>query len=269
MLLLLRVQGTHEILPRVIQQARCVQLPLLMWCMTPPEGRQNLGHLVPAIESAYRALEAIDCMQGGFAASNDVDGSEDNCESFRIRARETESGLQQLRDTLAALSRALHCVPQLGTSIEGNSGSDAAGDDLGAVAVAACSRMLSDGIYSVAQGRGLLRQIISGTCEDITHAIASVDSSSAAAAVASASAATFSSALESERSARAAADIKVALLQRECQNMRDHEGRSLAAAAAASSSINTQLQSMTSEMALLQVIFFFAQTAGMSLKQGL
>ena len=235
-----------------MQQVRSVQLPLLLRCIN-VRGHEILGHLVPAVESALRVLEAVDSMQEGCVSSSVADGG--SClDAVCDRASDAESALQQLRDTLAALNRAVHHVPQPAAAIESSSGNEGLCDDAAASTVAASSFLLNDGNYSVQQGGGLLKHLVLGTCEIVTQAVASIDASSAAAAAASASAATFSSALESERSSRAAADIKVAQLQRECQNLRDEVARLAATADVASSGSSAHIQRLTSEMALLQVI---------------
>ena len=234
-LLLLRIPGDVEMLPRVLQHAQALQLPLTLRSMTRSGKSESIAHFAPVLEIAYRSLYII--------CGDDVDDTQCPCNADFV--------VQQLRDTLAALNHALQIGHPPVTAI-GSDDNNYIPHVIGQTVAAASKLLFADDDYA-GDHRSWLGSLVNGMREDITQSISSIDAFSTAAEVASASAANLSLLLESENNARAAADIKAALLQRECHNLKDELRRSVESAAASSSSSAMQLQLMASEIAQLQV----------------
>jgi hypothetical protein len=238
-LLLLRNQADDDLLLRVLHQAQALQLPLMLRLMTQSGESKSISHCVPLLDTAYRSL----CSNHGGNLDN---GTKSPCDS--------EVGMQQLRDVLAALNHALHLVPQPVSAV-GSYGVISDPFDITGHFVAAASKMLMADDDNAAMHGSWLQLLICEMRESLDQAMTSIDATSAAAEIATASVATLSLLLESEKNARAAADIKGALLQRECQKLKDEIGRLLESAAASSSSSEAQLQLMVSEVSQLKVTF--------------
>jgi hypothetical protein len=222
-------------LRRVLHQAQCLQLPLLLRSITNAKGLAALDHFVPLFDVALRHLENTCCS---------------NTDPIAI-LRDSEFALQQLRDAVAALSYALRVVPLQMDADDDKLGTP--GNVLGVTASAFSGTLIKDASDSVEYGVCFLGRLVSRVRVDLEHAVNSVSASKAAASSMCESLADLSSSLEIERSAHAAADIKAALLQRECQNLRDELARAFSIAAAESSSSKAQLQLMSSQMSSIQV----------------
>lgn len=234
-LVLLHFRSDSGMLRRVLHQAQCLQLPLLLRSMTNTKGLAALDHLVPLFDVALRHLENTCC-----------------CNTDPITMlRDSEFALQQLRDAVAALSYALCVVPLQNDADDDQLGTP--GNIHGASVSAFSGTLIKDATDTVEYGVCFLGQLVSRVRDDLEHAMNSVSASKAAASSMSESVAALSSSLEIERNARAAADIKAAILQRECQNLRDGLARAFDIAAAESSSSKAQLQLMSSQMSSLQV----------------
>jgi hypothetical protein len=228
-------------LPRVLQYAHDLQLPLLLCSMTQSRGPENASEFVLSLDVAYRSLEII---YGHHSESP-------------IGLCNAEIELQTLRDTLGALSHALHLVPRLASAIGSVDDVTIPQDTVG-LFVAATSEILIRNDDHAANRGVCLDNLVSDMREELIRATTSIDASLAAAAIASANAESLSISLENEKSARSAADTKCNLLQRECQNLKDELRRSMDTAAAAFSSSTIQIQLMESEVAQLKVDEFLS-----------
>jgi hypothetical protein len=240
-LLLSNVRSDVHLLPRVLQYAHDLQLQLLLCSMTQSRGPENASEFVLSLDAAYRSLDII---YGHNSKSP-------------IGLCNAEIELQKLRDTLGALSHALHLVPRLASAIGSVDDMNIPQDIVG-LFVAETSEMLIRHDDRAANRGVCLEHLVSGMREELIRAATSIDASFAAAAIASANAESLSTLLENEKSARSAADTKCNLLQRECQNLKDELRRSMDTAAAAFSSSKTRIQLLESELAQLKVNAFFS-----------
>ena len=228
-------------LPRVLQYAHDLQLPLLLCSMTQSRGPENASEFVLSLDVAYRSLEIIYGPQS----------------ESHIGLCNAEIELQTLRDTLGALSHALHIVPRL-ASVIGSVDDVTIPQDTVGLFVAVTSEILIRNDDHAANRGVCLENLVSDMREELIRATTSIDASITAAAIASANAESLSISLENEKSARSAADTKCNLLQRECQNLKDELRRSMDTAAAAFSSSTLQIQLMESEVAQLKVNEFLS-----------
>jgi hypothetical protein len=203
--------------------------------MTNSKGLAALDHFVPLFDVALRHLESTCCS---------------TADPITI-LKDSEFALQQLRDAVAALSYALRVVPPQMDADDDILCSP--GNILGVTASAFSGTLIKDASDSMEYGACFLGQLVSRVRVDLEHAVNSVSASKAAASSMCESLADLSSSLEIERSARAAADIKAALLQRECQNLRDELARAFSNAADESSTSKAQLQHLSSQLTSIQV----------------
>jgi hypothetical protein len=233
-------QNESGVAVRELQQAQSLQLPLLLRAISSAEESQDLAPLVPLIEKAHRLLKST--------SVSDVDGAQG--------LHESECYLHPLRDAISALYHVFRGNFLHVKLCEGDDAVRSSNGIIGAFGSAACGMLTKDAICTGSQGLGLLGKMISEVHEDITQALNCFSIATAAAASASASVASLSSSLEQERIARAAVDIKIALLQRECQKLRDELVRSSDIVAAESSSSKAQIQAISSQLILLQVTRF-------------
>jgi hypothetical protein len=228
LLILWRFEVDDDMLPRVLQLAQSLQLPLLLRSIIPSTERENLAGCMSLLQTAYNSLHGV---------------YGDN--SKRIgTVSSSELALQQFRNTLASLSRALNVVTQPVAAFD---------DNIGASVVAVAELLIKDDVFDDAEEGTFLGRVVTGMREDMTQATKSVNISGGVDECASTSTAALCLALDSEKHARAAADVKASLLQRECRHLKDELTRAIESAAAASCCSETQLQFMTSQMNALQV----------------
>jgi len=228
LLILWRFEVDDGMLPRVLQLAQSLQLPLLLRSIMQSSEHKSLSDCMSLLQTAYNSLYSA------YGDSSERIGTV----SF------SEVALQQFRNTLASLSRALNVVPQPVAAFD---------DNVGASVAAVAELWIKDNIFDDAESGTFLGRLLTGMREHMTQATKSVNRSGDVDECASTSTAAFCLALDSEKNARAAADVKASLLQRECQHLKDELTRAIESAAAASCLSQSQLQLMTSQMNVLQV----------------
>jgi hypothetical protein len=237
-LLVLSIYSNIGGLSRVLHQAQAVQLSLLLQTISSTANPDNLAPFVSVLNGAHRLLESVSVC--------DTDSPE--------IPSDLDSPFQQLRDTISALNHVCRGVPLPVGQFDVDYEKRVLHHTIGVYASALSGILIKDTACSFTKGSGLLGHVISGVREELAHSLDAFSAATAAAARASASVATLTSSLEREQSLRAAADIKTALLHRECLQLRDELARSLDTTAAISSSSEAQAQLMSSQMELLQVI---------------
>ena len=194
--------------------------------------------MAPLLETALSALDAVHSAPSAGADSSGV----------------ANGPLQLLRDALSVLSCTLQAVP----ATEGHADCSLH-DIIGASAVAASEAFFQD---DTAVRKAGLFGYMSETHQEIEGALSEVGAAAASAAIASASASALSSSLEIERSARAAADVRVSILQREYQNIKQQLDHLKVETEAYSSSSQKQVQHLSHELALLQASFHSTKHCG-------
>ncbi len=230
LLLLWRVQVDDDMLPRVLQLAQSLQLQLLLRSITQSIEYEILTDCMILLQTAYNSLDNV------FGDNGNIIGNV--CSS--------ESALQQFRNTLASLSRALNVVPQHVV---------ASGDSIGASVAAIVELLIKDSVFDASDKVTFLGRLVTEIREEITKVIQSRNGSDDTKEHDSASTAALCFALDNEKNARAAAEVKASVLQRECRHLKDELTRSVESAAAALNCSETQLQLMTAQIDVLQVSF--------------
>jgi uncharacterized protein YoxC len=234
LLILWRFEVDDGMLPRVLQLAQSLQLPLLLRSIIPSSKRENLADCLSLLQTAYTSLHSV---------------YGDNSERIGTVSF-SEVALQQFRNTLASLSRALNVVTQPVAAFD---------DNVGVTVAAVAELLIKDNVFDDAET--FLGRLLTGMREDMTQATKSVNRSGGVDECAATSTAALCLALDSEKNARAAADVKASWLQRECQNLKDELTRAIESAAAASCRSESQLQLMTSQMNVLQVIIYHSASS--------
>jgi hypothetical protein len=231
LLILWRFEVDDGMLPRVLQLAQSLQLPLLLRSIIPSSKRENLTDCLSLLQTAYTSLHSV---------------YGDNSERIGTVSF-SEVALQQFQNTLASLSRALNVVTQPVAASD---------DNIGATVAAVAELLIKDDVFDDAEEETFLGRLLTGMREDMTQATKSVNRSGGVDECAATSTAALCIALDSEKNARAAADVKASWFQRECQNLKDELTRAIESAAAASCRSESQLQLMTSQMNVLQVLIY-------------
>ncbi len=230
LLLLWRVQLNDDMLPRVFQLAQSLQLQLLLRSITQSTEHETHRDCIILLQTAFNSLDSV------FGDKGTIIGNV--CSS--------ESALQEFRNTLASLNHALNVVPQHVVAF---------GDSIGASVVAIFELLVKDSVFDALDKGTFLGRLVTEMREEMTKVVQSRNGHDDTKECDSASTAALCLALDNEKNARAAADVKASMLQRECQHLKDELARSVESAAAALNCSETQLQLMTAQLVVLQVSF--------------